>query len=82
MEAGDSFFMEQHASKLRPYVLFSFAIEVSLALPHFICQKFTNMLIQVISPVPQIEQYKLQPGWEFILVATDGVQSQKAYIWP
>ena len=28
---------------------------------------------QVISPVPQIEQYKLQPGWEFILVATDGV---------
>ena len=61
---------------------FSFAIEVSLALPHFICLKLINMLIQVISPVPQIEQYKLQPGWEFILVATDGVQSQKAYIWP
>ena len=99
MEAGDSFFMEQLASQLRPYVLvlivdslplpppplmaqnfFSFAIEVSLALPHFICLKLINMLIQVISPVPQIEQYKLQPGWEFILVATDGVQSPKA--WP
>ena len=66
MEAGDSFFMEQLASQLRPYVLvlivdplpppfsngtdiFSFAFEVSLALPHFICLKLINMLIGDIS---------------------------------
>ena len=36
-------------------------------------KKRWTLSCQVISPVPQIEQYKLQPGWEFILVATDGV---------
>ena len=28
---------------------------------------------QVISPVPQIEQFKLNSGWDFVVVATDGV---------
>lgn len=28
---------------------------------------------QVISPVPQIEQFKIDTSWEFLLVATDGV---------
>ena len=28
---------------------------------------------QVISPVPQIEQFKIDPSWEFLIVATDGV---------
>ena len=29
---------------------------------------------QVISPVPQIEQFKIDTSWEFLLVATDGVR--------
>ena len=28
---------------------------------------------QVISPVPQIEQFKIDTSWEFLIVATDGV---------
>lgn len=28
---------------------------------------------QVISPVPQIEQFKLNSGWDFVVIATDGV---------
>jgi hypothetical protein len=27
----------------------------------------------VISPVPQIEQFRLESNWEFLVVATDGV---------
>jgi serine/threonine protein phosphatase PrpC len=27
----------------------------------------------VISPVPQIEQYRLESSWDFLVVATDGV---------
>ena len=29
--------------------------------------------VQVISPVPQIEQFKLNSGWDFVVIATDGV---------
>jgi serine/threonine protein phosphatase PrpC len=29
--------------------------------------------VQVISPVPQIEQYRLESSWDFLVVATDGV---------
>ena len=28
----------------------------------------------MISPVPQIEQFKIDTSWEFLLVATDGVR--------
>ncbi len=27
----------------------------------------------MISPVPQIEQFRLESNWEFLVVATDGV---------
>ena len=30
---------------------------------------------QVISPVPQIEQFKIDPSWEFLIIATDGVNT-------
>lgn len=29
----------------------------------------------MISPVPQIEQFKIDPSWEFLIVATDGVET-------
>ena len=44
-------------------------------------KKRWTLSCQVISPVPQIEQYKLQPGWEFILVATDGVAPSLSWSW-
>ena len=31
---------------------------------------------QVISPVPQIEQFKIDTSWEFLIVATDGVTEE------
>ena len=41
---------------------------------------------QVISPVPQIEQFKIDTTWEFLIVATDGVNQnlylkQKIFWW-
>jgi serine/threonine protein phosphatase PrpC len=29
--------------------------------------------LQVISPVPQIEQFRLETSWDFLVLATDGV---------
>ena len=34
---------------------------------------------QVISPVPQIEQFKIDPSWEFLIIATDGVNTIVIY---
>lgn len=49
------------------------------------CRSFGDFLLksemdkppwkQVISPVPQIEQFKIDPSWEFLIVATDGVET-------
>ena len=36
---------------------------------------------QVISPVPQIEQFKIDTSWEFLIVATDGVSVNYSYIY-
>ena len=36
---------------------------------------------QVISPVPQIEQFKIDTSWEFLIVATDGVSMTYSYIY-
>ena len=33
-----------------------------------------QLCVQVISPVPQIDQFKIDSSWEFLLVATDGVR--------
>ena len=35
--------------------------------------KISFHLVQVISPVPQIEQYKLDVTWDYVVVASDGV---------
>ena len=36
---------------------------------------------QVISPVPQIEQFKIDTSWEFLIVATDGVSMRSLFLF-
>ena len=59
--------------------MFSFFFSYFLALFYKFSPLFWNKVysllffVQVISPVPQIEQFKLNSGWDFVVVATDGV---------